>query len=326
MAPRSMSRGTPAIVALTLAVTATAVIAARAFITIGTGDVTGVYYHAGGGICALVNAGRTDHQIRCTVSSSPGSVANIDALRRGERAFGFAQADLVQQAYTGSGAFADTDGFDGLRTVFTLHQETVTVLAGAGSGIRSVQDLQDERVNVGPPGSGQRASMQSLMNALGWTETDFAAATELPASEQVNALCDGEIDAAILITGHPNSGVEQALDCGARLVAVSGPAIDRLVRGAPYYSTAAIPAGLYRGAGGEIPTYGVTALLLSSTNAPRETVFEVTKAVLDSSDDFTGWHRALRGLEPAAMASGTESVDAPLHPGARMYYEDNDLL
>ena len=320
MTARSMSSGHLALAGLVLALGATAALAARAFVTIGTGDVTGVYYQAGGGICALVNAGRSDHQIRCTVTSSPGSVANIDALRRGERAFGFAQADLVQQAYTGSGAFAGTDGFDGLRPVLALHRETVTVVAGPDTGIASIQDLRDRRVNVGPPGSGQRASMQALMNALGWTETDFAAATERPASEQAAALCAGELDAVVFITGHPNNGVEQSLACGGQLVPVTGPAIERLVRGAPYYDTASIPAGVYRGVDEETPTYGVTAMLVSSTNTARATVFEVTNAIFERIDDFTGWHRALGGLGAAGV------VDAPLHPGARMYYEDNDLL
>lgn len=309
-----------------LLVTSVGALAARAFITVGTGDVTGVYYHAGGGLCALVNAGRTDHQIRCTVASSEGSVANIDALRRGERALGFAQADLAQQAYSGSGAFENAGPFDGLRTVLSLHPETVTVIAAPGSEIGSVQDLRGKRVNVGPAGSGQRASMQSLMNALGWTDNDFEAATGLPASEQVGALCGGDIDAAVLIAGHPNSSVKRALGCGATLVPVSGPAINRLVRGAPYYSTTVIPGGLYPDVSQDVPTYGVTALLLSSTNTARETVFEVTKSVVEQVGEFRGWHRALGDLEPAGMAAGTGAIDAPVHPGARMYFEDNDLL
>jgi len=314
------------VIALALLTVATSAWAARAFITVGTGSVTGVYYRAGGGVCALVNAGRADHQIRCTIASSPGSVANIDALRRGQRAFGLAQADLAAQAYSGTGAYADTDGFEGLRGVFALHAETVTVVAGPNSGISELQDLRDQRVNIGPAGSGQRASMQALMNALGWTAADFANAAEMDPGVQAQALCDGELDAGVFITGHPNGSVKRALDCGGQIVPVQGPAINRLVRGADYYTTTAIPPSAYAGVSSEVPTYGVTALFVSSTNTPRNIVLEVTQAVFDNVGQFKTWHEGLSGLNKAGMARGTEAVDAPRHPGAQLFYEDNGLL
>lgn len=326
MIPATLTRRHLALAALALAAVATTALGARAFVTVATGDVTGVYYRAGGGVCALVNAGRSDHQVRCTVSSSPGSVNNIDALRRGERAFGFAQADLVQQAYTATGAYADAEPFEGLRTVAALHPETVTVLAGPQSGVDAVQDLRGKRVNIGPEGSGERASMQPLMDALGWTGDDFASTAGLAPGDVVDALCDGDIEAAVMITGHPNTAVRQALACGARLVPAEGPAINRLVRDAPYYNTTVIPAEAYAGMSQGIATYGTAALLLSSTNAPRETVRAVTGAILDGLDEFRGWHDALGALDAAGMAGGTGAVEAPVHPGARGYYEDSDLL
>ncbi len=325
---RSISqRGTiVALVALALTTVAATAWAAQAFITVGTGNVTGVYYRAGGGVCELVNAGRADHQIRCTVASTAGSVDNINALRQGERAFGFAQADLAQQAYRGAGTFSDTEGFSGLRSVFALHAESVTIVAAPDTGISTVQDLRNQRVNIGPEGSGKRASMRSLMNALGWTDADFAEATDMDAGVQAGALCEGDIDAGVFITGHPHGGVKQALDCGGQLVDVTGPAVNRLVREADYYNSTVIPADAYSGVSREVQTYGVTAMFLSSTNTPRSTVLEVTEAIFQNLDDFAAWHRALADLSPAGMARGTDAIEVPRHPGAQLYYEDNDLL
>lgn len=326
-----MARARPCRPFVTLAAVATLACAgnawaARAFVTIGTGDVTSVYYQAGGGICDLVNAGRAEHQIRCTVSSSPGAVANIEALRRGERAFGFAPADIVQQAHRGTGIFAGRDPFSGLRVVLSLHAGTVTIVARDGAGIDSVDDLRGKRVGIGPEGSGQRATMSVLMDALGWTREDFALSPELGAPAQATALCEGRIDAAVFVTGHPNNAVEQALACDTRLVPVDGPAIERLVAGSNHYRESVIPGGVYAGEPGDVPTYGVTALLLSSTNTARGTVHQVLRAVLEGMDAFRGWHPALAGLQPAAMARGTVAIGAPLHPGAAMYYAEAELL
>lgn len=300
--------------------------AAGSFITIGTGDVTGINYQAGGGICSLVNAGRNDHQIRCTVSSSPGAVENILALRRGEREFGFAQSDLVQQAYNGSGVFSEIGEFRGLRTVFALQPETITLVARQDADIETVQDLQGKRVNVGPENSGHSGSMMSLMDALGWTGGDFGSAERLTTSEQVEAFCDGDLDVAVFVTGHPNNAVAETLSCDGAIVPVDGPAINRLVRSAPYYGATVIPGDTYSQQSGEIPTYGVTSLLLSSTNTSQRIVREVTRSVFEQSEAFRDWHRAFRDLEPAGMARGTGAVDAPIHPGAGDWLADQDLL
>src|SRR5271154_1597022 len=81
--------------------------AAEKIITIGTAGVTGVYYPAGGAICRLVNRGRKEHGIHCTVESTGGSINNLEAVRKGDLDLGIVQSDLLYHAYSGSEIFAD---------------------------------------------------------------------------------------------------------------------------------------------------------------------------------------------------------------------------
>ena len=81
--------------------------AEQQFISIGTGGVTGVYYPTGGAICRLVNKGRKEHGIRCSVESTGGSVYNVNTIREGELDFGVAQSDVQYNAYNGTSQFAD---------------------------------------------------------------------------------------------------------------------------------------------------------------------------------------------------------------------------
>ncbi|MEE8501995.1 MAG: TAXI family TRAP transporter solute-binding subunit, partial [Kiloniellales bacterium] len=73
--------------------TAAPTASADEFITIGTGGITGVYYPTGGAICRLVNKGRKDHGVRCSVESTGGSVYNLNTIRAGELDMGVVQSD-----------------------------------------------------------------------------------------------------------------------------------------------------------------------------------------------------------------------------------------
>ena len=153
--------------------------AEQQFVSIGTGGVTGVYYPTGGAICRLVNKGRKEHGVRCSVESTGGSVYNLNTIRQGELDFGVAQSDWQYHAYNGTSKFEDQGAYENLRAVFSVHPEPFTVVARADSGISSFADLEGKRVNIGNPGSGQRGTMEVVMGALGWDKSTFALASEL---------------------------------------------------------------------------------------------------------------------------------------------------
>lgn len=298
---------------------------AQDIIEVGTDDHTGSYYRGGGGICKLVNNGRSEHQMRCRIASSPGGVDNIDALRRGERDLGFANGELARNAIDASGVFDETPEFSGLRVVTALNHQTVTLVARGGSDVGEIRDLPNGRVNIGTEGSSQRAMMTGLMNAFGWSPQDFRDTRQLSRSDQVDAFCDGELDAVLFITSHPNRDVRDTLNCDGRLLNVSGAAINNMVGERDAYTSAAIDASDYDRVNDEITTYSVVTLLLSSTNTDRNTVYEVTSALYENLDAFRAWHPGFANLSTDTMAQRTRDSGIPLHPGTRLYFDENDL-
>jgi len=310
---------------LAMAAADTAAAQDQTFIAIGTGGVTGVYYPTGGAICRLVNRGRREHGIRCGVESTGGSVFNINAIRGGELEFGVAQSDWQHHAYNGTSRFEEQGAFEGLRAIFSVHPEPFTVVARADAGIETFDDLKGKRVNVGNPGSGQRGTMEVLMEAKGWTMGDFALASELQAAEQSQALCDNNIDAMVYTVGHPSGSIQEATTaCDAVLVEVSGPAVDQLVADNPFYRVATIPGGMYRGNDADTTTFGVGATFVSSTDVPEDVVYEVVSAVFENIDQFRSLHPAFANLDPRQMAN--DGLSAPLHAGAERYFREAGLI
>ena len=298
---------------------------AQEFISIGTGGVTGVYYPTGGAICRLVNKDRKDHGIRCAVESTGGSVYNINTIKAGELEFGVAQSDWQYHAYNGTSQFEGDAAFPDLRAVFSVHAEPFTLLVRGDSGIGSFEDLKGKRVNVGNPGSGQRATMEVVMEAFGITMDDFALATEYKGSEMAQQLCDGNIDAMIYTIGHPAAAIQEATTtCDVDLVDVVGDPIDQLVEENPYYRVATIPGGMYEGNPDDTTTFGVGATFVTSASVPEDTVYVVAKAVMENIDDFRQLHPAFTNLDPEEMVS--DGLSAPLHPGAEKAYKELGLM
>ncbi|HVF64729.1 MAG TPA: TAXI family TRAP transporter solute-binding subunit [Casimicrobiaceae bacterium] len=299
----------------------TPVAAQQRFITIGTGGVTGVYYAAGGAICRLVNKDRAKHNIRCSVESTGGSVFNVNTIKAGELDMGFAQSDVQFNASKGLGAFQKDGAYGDLRAVFSVHPEPFTVLARKEANIKSFNDFKGKRFNVGNPGSGTRASMEELLTAMNWKMGDFALASELKADEHGPALCDGKIDGFFYGVGHPSANIQDpTTTCGAKLVSITGPAVDKLVADKPYYAKATIPGGLYPNNAEGATTYGVLATMVASAKTPPETVYQVVKAVFDNFDELKKLHPALANLTPQNMVK--DGLSAPLHEGALRYYRE----
>ncbi len=295
------------------------------FITIGTGGVTGVYYPTGGAICRLVNKGRDQHNIRCSVESTGGSVYNLNTIREGELDMGVAQSDWQYHAYHGTSKFEKQGPNEKLRAVFSIHPEPFTIVARSDSGITGFSDLKGKRVNIGNPGSGQRGTMEVVMGAMGWTKDDFALSSELKSAEQATALCDNKLDAIVFTVGHPNGSIKEATTaCNALLVPVTGPAIDKLVADNSYYRIANIPAGMYRGSDADVPTFGVGATFVSSTDVPDAVIYQVVKAVFENFDTLRRLHPAFVHLDKHKMVR--DGLSAPLHPGALRYYKEAGLL
>jgi hypothetical protein len=296
------------------AVASAPAMAQQKFVTIGTGGVTGVYYAAGGAICRLMNRDRARHGIRCSVESTGGSVFNINTIKAGELDFGVAQSDWQYHATKGTAVFQKDGAFKELRAVFSVHPEPFTVLARKEANITKFEDFKGKRFNVGNPGSGTRASMEALLTAMGWKLGDFALASELKADEHGAALCDNKIDGFFYGVGHPAANIQDPVTtCGAKLVPLTGPAVDKIVAGAPYYAKVNIPGGLYAGNPNPTPTYGVLA-----------TVYELVKAVFENFEDFKKLHPAFANLDPKDMIKN--GISAPLHPGAVKYYKEKGWM
>ena len=293
------------------------------FITIGSGQVNGIYYPLSRALCRILNQNVKEPPLLASVERTRGSLYNLRALGAGVFEFGLAQSDHLVAARQGREEFKNkiTD----LRTVFSLYEEIFTVVVRANSPVHKLDDLKHRRISTGRPGSGGYATMLALFESSKWRPKDISQINTLNYGGALDELCRGKVDAMIFTAGHP---FQPLLDadrvCRLRLLPVTGPAVDRLLHKAPGYNYTTIPAGLYPDTPESVKSFGVTATLVTSARVGDELVYQVVKGIMENLDQLRPVHPALNQLTRKKMVTGCRA--APFHPGALRYYRECGLI
>jgi TRAP transporter TAXI family solute receptor len=136
--------------------------AKEVFVSIGTGELDGVYYPVVKAICTIIAPDLQAQRIWCSPETTPGSVYNVDAVQSGELEFGIVQSDVLYAADRGIGAW-NGKPVSNLRSVLSLYPELVTVIARASANIHDLTDLRASgsmsvpgKAARGPPGTPSR--------------------------------------------------------------------------------------------------------------------------------------------------------------------------
>ena len=314
---------------LAVAGAANPTVAQTADMVIGAGKEAGIHYNVGRAICRQVarsGQGLTCEMLRVEGRDAAESLAVLTNVRNGAIEAGIVGSDWHYFAVKGTGPakFLD-EKFDTLRSLFSLHGEPFTVIARRDSGIDGLDDLAGKRVNIGNPGSNQRAVMEMVMKAKGWTRKTFQLTEELTEAEQYLALCHNRVQATVMTGAHPNAQVAQALDlCDAKIVDVTGPAIDKLIGENSYFARVSIPGGVYGESGKAVRSFGVTVTVVSSTDVSDDAAYALTKVVFGNLDILKRVHPALKAVNESQMR--TDGLTAPIHPGAERYFREKGMM
>lgn len=297
------------------------------FLTIGTGGITGVYYPTGGAIARIVNKKKAEYGMRLTVESTGGSVFNINAIMAGDLDFGVVQSDRQFQAFNGTkpSEWAGKPQKN-LRALFSVHPESITLLAAVDAGINSIQDLKGKRVNIGNPGSGQRQNSIDALTAVGIDYEKDIQAESLKAAEAPGMLQDGRLDAFFYTVGHPSGAFKEATSGTREVKFIEIKLPDSFYKKFSYYAPSVIPVvSNYPGAANksDVASFGVKATFVTSSKVKEKYVYGLVKEVFDNFDDFKKLHPAYAVLTKQNMLEG---LSAPMHPGAVKYFKEAGLM
>lgn len=286
-------------------------------IRIGTGSITGIYYPTGAAICKIFNIYRPSKNIRCIPLPTAGSLSNMQSLTKHEIDFGFIESEIQHELYHDK---KNTD----IRSVFSLYQESFTILVRQDSNIHSFNDIKNKRVNIGAKGSGVRQTADMLFKAYGYNHNDFPKVTQYNMYQQAEELCKGNIDVAMYMVGHPNGAIQEALHlCKIKILPLSDQKILDFLKMYTHYSKTIIPGKLYIDHNDDIKTIGVTATLVAMNTLDKKLVYNIVKIIFEHFEQFKLSHPTFATLKQQQMLK--DGLTAPLHEGALEYYREIGL-
>lgn len=285
------------------------------FITIATGGSSGVYYQVGAGMSELL---ASELGSDTSVQATGASVENITLLTDGGAEVAFAMADATTQALEGAGPFEESGAVDSLPAIANLYDQYLQLITVEGSGIESVEDLAGKRVSVGDINSGVELNARTVVDAYGMSYDDFTA-DYLSYAEAIDQMKNGQVDAAFVTSGLPNSAVtDLSTTEDVKVVPITGEGRENLLNDYDYFGEGEVPADVYDTAEAA-ETLTIPNLLLASPELSEDAVYEITQAIFDNIDQVHATHNAANDI---TLENATDVTVTGIHPGAQRYYDE----
>jgi hypothetical protein len=289
------------------------------FVTILTGNTSGVYYPLGVALSQLFQEVMPEANI--AVQATAASAENLHLLQAGRGEVGFTLGDVLSDAWDGRAEAGFTAPLTNLRAIAGLYSNYIQVVASDASGVRTLADLKGKRISVGAPGSGTELNARAIVAAAGMSYDDFSKVEYLSFSESVELIKNRQLDVTLQSAG---LGVASLRDLAASLPIVVVPIPADVVRnvGRDVYRPAVIPADTYDGQTEAVETVAIQNVLVTHEGVAESVVYRMTRAMFEHLDQLVAAHVAAKGISRDAA---TQRLPVPLHAGAAEYYNEVGL-
>lgn len=283
------------------------------FVTVGTGGASGPYN--------IIGTALTDHYaklfgVNAKTQTTGASVENLNLLAQKKLEMAFVMSDALSDAVNGQNSF--NAKVDSVSQVASLYPNYVQIVASGASGIKSIEDLRGKRVAVGAQGSGVEVATRALLEGFGITYNDIKV-DYLGYAEAADSLKSGKLDAAFLTSGLPNSSLmelEQGFDL--QIVSVPSDKLSEIAKTKTFFIPMDIPAGTYNN-DAAVPTAAILNALVVRSDMSDDDVYKLTKAFFENLDLLKNAHQAAADI---SVENAQNGLVAPLHPGAKRYYDE----
>ena len=286
-------------------------------LTIGTASPGGTYYVYGEGLARILTRALN---IPVLARSTEGPGQNILLLESGEIQIGFVTLGVALQGWNGSASWTGGRQLRAMRALFPMYDTPFQFMVREESGIRSVSELRDKRVGIGPQGGTSGAYIPEFFKSLK-VDATFAHGDWAELANRVQA---GALDALAVAAGAPfPSFIDLERKGKIRYLALSPQQILDLRLAMPELGASVVGAGTYPSLRRNLETVGLYNFAVAHRDVPGDLVYAILEAVFASHDELVEVHSAAAETVPANF---TRNTFLPFHNGAERWYQNKGTV
>lgn len=291
------------------------------FLSIGTAPLGGTFPIVGDAIAQTLNDHKGNNNWKAQAKGTKGSQANIRGLDGGELQLALSNSAISYFAVRGESGWEKAYE---TRAVVTLAPNVAMFVTTADSGIKTIAELKEKRVVIGPAGAGFDMFVGPILEEHGVSMDDIEKVYQ-PMGAAVDMLADGSADAAFLGGAVPAAAISQACASYETFFIPFDSAVrDTLIEKYPFFHPITVPGDTYQGHPEEFEGLNVGSMHLVTADATdEELVYQVTKTIWENRADVAAKHGAGKAINEknAARYTGTD-----FHPGAVRFYTEIGLI
>jgi len=289
-------------------------------LTILAGTPGGVWYAMAEGIAGIIRQEIPGANITVAQGSD---AANIVMVQQGKADIGFAYANTIKSAVSGTGNFQGkaTPDIQILTNVFpSVHQ----IIFNANSGITDISQFKGRKVRISV---NTRASMmevvaKNVLQEYGISYDDIikngGQVLYAASKEQNDGMRGGHLDGYFSSGPIPMSqATELMVTMKLNVLPIRDDIRDKLVQELGAIK-AVIPAGTY-GNANTIPTISINGMLVVNKKMSPNVAYAIVKMLHKNADKLKVIHNFLGGFADIKFMSTTI---LPIHPGAEKFFQE----
>lgn len=286
-------------------------------VRIGAAVTGSVFYTIGVAISDMI---RKHGDLNSTVEPLGGSAANMHGLNAKKVEFALANAFASSSAYSGTGPFKGKRM--PVRLVMQGQPSYRGMLVAKDEGIEKFSDLLGKTVVARrPPLPELYIVLQAMAKVYGVELDKIKTPMTTTFKEQDTALRTGNAEAGVMAFGARAATIARLLQSGSVVPYYMSKADrDRMMQYLPAAMyPRSLPPKVWPQQTEEWHLVAMNATFMTRADQPAETVYKVTKAILDHVEEFSTYHATAR-FWTAEQALATFAV--PFHDGAIRYFKE----
>jgi TRAP transporter TAXI family solute receptor len=227
------------------------------------------------------------------------------------------------------------DAYKKMSVLFAITTSSAQYIARVDSNVKAISDFKGKKLAIGRPGGNAGRVTTALFNVHGVDlKAGDADGQYLKYGPAIEQMANKNMDATIVWGGTPHAAVENASrQMKLRFVSPDPAKLDAFrknITNGEYYVFQKVPADTLNNAyNGRVeataPAYFWTFPFMMAVNnaMPDDVAYEITKTFWENIKTI---NEASQVLSLINLDNALESLSAPLHPGAKKYYQERGIL